>query len=499
MMMEAAESVEAIQNDGSSSQGDDWLMLSALRRKAFNLYNHAPLPVKSAMSFVCRAFPRSFLYGGLFRSTLKTIKETEYQSHSDLQAFRNAQLSEILLHAHRSVPFYGDDMRSKGITEEMILLAPEEALKAMGFIEKSTIMEKPDRFMSGSRLVPKDYCSTGGTYGEPLYFYIDSTRSSKEWAFFADMWGRVGYNLNSKRATFRGSRIRGGLWEDDLLTGERKFSSFELTDQYLEAIWPALLKLEPDFIYAYPSTALTLCQFVESSGKRFPGSLKAMLVGSENIYDGQREYMEQVSGRRAFSWYGHSEKLVLAGECEKSTALHAYPQYGYVEFMNEKDEPARPGEFAEIVGTGFFNTAMPFIRYRTGDFCTYLGEYCPECGRRYPVFENVRGRWTQEVLYGAKGNQICMSAVNAHSNNFTRVFRYQFYQDEPGKAILRIVPREGFSDADKAAVEWEFNSKFGPNLRVVAELVKSIPLTSRGKFRFVDQRIEKKTPNSDYQ
>ena len=192
-----------------------------------------------------------------------------------------------------------------------------------------------------------------------------------------------------------------------------------------------------------------------------------------------------------FSWYGHSEKLVLAGGCERSKYYHAYPQYGYVEFINDKGEPAKPGEFAEIVGTGFINTVMPFIRYKTGDYCTYLGDHCPECGRNYYIFSNVRGRWTQEVLYGLKGNSICMSAINVHSNNFRNVFRFQFFQKEPGKSILRLVHREGFSDIDRKAIERELNAKFGGNVVVSAIVVNDIPLTKMGKFKFIDQKIER--------
>ena len=275
------------------------------------------------------------------------------------------------------------------------------------------------------------------------------------------------------------------------MTRERKFSSFELTDEYLDRIWPALCELRPDFIYAYPSTAISLCQFMEKIKKMLPDCVKAMLLGSENIYDGQREYIENVSGKRVFMWYGHSEKLVLAGECENAKYYHAYPQYGYVEFINDKGKPAKPGEFAEIVGTGFLNSVMPFIRYKTGDYCTYLGDHCPECGRNYHTFSNVRGGWTQEVLYGRKGNRICMSAINVHSNNFRNVFRFQFCQKEPGKAILRLVPKEGFSEKEQKAIEKEFNDKFAENVEVRTVVVNDIPLTKMGKFKFIDQKIER--------
>ena len=100
-------------------------------------------------------------------------------------------------------------MSEKGISEKAINESPEEVLKRLDFTDKTLIRDKSAEFMSDKKIsTPIDYCSTGGTSGEPFYFYIDSSRSSKEWAFIVDLWSRVGFNLNSRRATFRGSKIK---------------------------------------------------------------------------------------------------------------------------------------------------------------------------------------------------------------------------------------------------------------------------------------------------
>ncbi len=468
--------------------------LSAVRRKVFNNYATLPYEVKNFISFGLSFMPNHLLLGSHFREVYRMIKQTEYLSGEILKKRREENLSRILLHANRSVDYYSVLFKQLGVPESEMLASPIHVISRIPPIDKSTIRDNYPIFLSNTiNKTICDYTSTGGTSGEPFYFHINSDRSTKELAYLIDLWERVGFNLNSRRVTFRGSPIKGNKgWENDWITRERKFSSFELTDQYLGRIWPDLCRYRPDFVYAYPSTALALCQFIERSGRQLPKNIKAILVGSENIYDGQEDYIETVTRKRVFKWYGHSEKLILAGECEKSKYYHAYPQYGYVEFINEKGELASPGDFAEIVGTGFMNTVLPFIRYRTGDYCTYLGEYCPECGRHYPIFKDVRGRWTQEVLYGKKGNSICMSAINVHSDNFKNVFRYQFYQDTPGRALLKIMPQEGFAQKDKRAIEKEFNLKFNGNVVVEAVVVKQIPLTHRGKYMFIDQNTSEK-------
>jgi phenylacetate-CoA ligase len=84
-----------------------------------------------------------------------------------------------------------------------------------------------------------------------------------------------------------------------------------------------------------------------------------------------------------------------------------------------------------------------------------------------------------------------MSAVNLHSDVFLNVFRFQFYQKELGKTVLRLMIKKEFSERDKKAIEKEFNEKFAGALIVQAEVVGEIPLTARGKYKFIDQHITK--------
>lgn len=466
--------------------------MSAFRRKIYNHYLALPSQWRGAASRVIGLLPTKYKFGPLFVSTWNFIKRSEFSTKAEIKRISEQELSKLLLHAFRTTEFYGSLMRAEGINEKEINKKPVGVLKKMPMIDKSALREKMSDFISSEiGKVKSDKTSTGGTSGEPFYFHINSDRSSKEWAFMVDQWSRQGFSLSAKRATFRGTKILSRGWEEDWLTREIKFSSFQMTDQYMGEIWPVLSAFRPDFIYAYPQTAILLTKYIENSGKPLPASIKAFLIGSENIYEGQKEYIEKVTGCKVYMWYGHSEKLVLGGYCEQEDVYHAYPQYGYTEFINQKGEDAQPDEKAEIVGTGFMNTVTPFIRYRTGDYCTYLGDHCPACGRNYHIFRDVKGRWTQEVLYGLKGNPISMSAINIHSDVFLNVFRFQFYQQEMGKAVLRLMSRKEFTEKDKKAIEKEFNEKFSGALVVQAEVVEDIPLTDRGKYKFIDQQIEK--------
>jgi phenylacetate-CoA ligase len=443
------------------------------------------------MGHCTKLVPKRLLFGKEFISFSKIIKDSQFYNIENHSEEIKDKIQRTLINAFTNSGHYSDKFHNIGINDHSLITKNNsiEILKRLPFIDKSGIKKNQDIILAKNKFILKDYVSTGGTSGAPFYFYINSNRSSIEWAFMMDQWSRVGFNLNSRRASFRGLRID-KLYEDDVLLKERRFSSFRLSDNYLNDIWPKLLEYKPDFIYAYPSAAYIVAKFVDNKKVQTPDSLKGILIGSENIYTSQRDYIEKVFGVKTFAWYGHSEKLVLAGECEYDRIYHAYPQYGYVEFITKEGKHAKPGEFAEIVGTGFINTVMPFIRYKTGDWCTYLGESCPKCGRNYPVFKDVQGRWTQEILVGIEGNLISMSAINVHSVEFEKVIKFQYYQDKPGKAVLKLVPNSSFGKNDLIKINDLIQKKLKGTVELKTILVDDIPLTVGGKFKFIDQKID---------
>lgn len=82
--------------------------------------------------------------------------------------------------------------------------------------------------------------------------------------------------------------------------------------------------------------------------------------------DGQIADIERVFRCPVYLQYGHSEVSVFAYTAAGSREYRCSPLYGLTEVLQEDGTPVREGETGEVVVTGFWNTAMPFIRYRTG-------------------------------------------------------------------------------------------------------------------------------------
>jgi phenylacetate-CoA ligase len=379
-----------------------------------------------------------------------------------------------------------------------------ETLRQLPTLDRDTLRSRLDEMCTcpaGSIAV--DRVSTGGTSGMPLHFYIDAGRSQVEFAYLVAGWMRAGFTMGTPLAVFRGRVVnpdRSGLrHEHDRALRQHFYSSFHLGEGDMERALRHVSSLGPCFLHVYPSSAATLAGFIRRSGLLPPSNVRGILAESEIVYPDQRQAIEDTFKVRLFSSYGLTEKTAAAVECEHTTDYHVWPTYGYVEILDDRGAPVTtPGTSGEIVATGFMNTVVPFIRYRTGDRATFISDRCASCGRQHQVLSDIRGHRVQESLVAADGSAIAWTALNMHDDTFDRVVRFQFYQERPGAAVLRVVPAPGFGDTDRRRIMENLGRKIAGRFDLSLEIVDAVALTPRGKAIYVDQRIPGAGPSGGH-
>jgi phenylacetate-CoA ligase len=467
-------------------------MKRAFSRK--NLWENMPLSIRSGLGFLLRPAPPGLVLGKRFRTCLRFARETEKWSADRARAYQLRELRRVCSLAYEASDYYRRTLGKVGF--EPGDLNSTDVLTALPLIDKQTVGEH----LREMCVVPPygqgvDCISTGGSSGRPLKFYIGSERSAVEYAYLVAGWERAGYRTQIPQAVLRGEVVkpdRTGLRHHyDAILRRHYYSNFHMTDENMRRYLEHMAGIGPCYLHVYPSSIYTLACFMKRAGTKMPENIRGLLVGSEIVYPQQREVVSDVFPVPYFSWYGHSEKLVLAAECEHSPHYHVWPTYGYFELLDEEDRPVTtPGQRGEIVGTGFINRVVPFIRYRTGDYATYGGDKCDACGREQTIITDVRGHRTQEHLVAEDGSLIGWTALNMHDDTFDRVRQFQFVQIEPGRATLNVVPAEGFGQRDMEAIRRNLGRKLDERLAFDIELCESIRLTPGGKSIYVDQRIE---------
>lgn len=393
------------------------------------------------------------------------------------------QRTSFYRHLFDSVGFHLGDLRSL------------EDINRLPTVSRQTVFENVSKMCTRNiNSGDVDFGSTGGTSGTPLHLYLDANRSAVEYAYLTSGWERIGYKLDTPMAVLRGRVVRPDRrnlrHEYDPILRHHYYSSFHMSDDNMGRYLRHIATIGPCYLHVYPSTVAAMARFIVRTGASIPPNIIGIIAESEIVYPEQQQMIEEVFRCRLFSGYGHSEKLVLAAGCEKSDDYHVWPTYGYFELLDEEgNSVTTPGQRGEIVGTGFINTVMPFIRYRTGDWATYVCNRCGACGREHVIIRDIRGHRTQEVLIAADGSEIPWTALNMHDDTFLHVRQFQFVQETPGRAVLRIVPTNGFNQQEAARIQRNLGQKLNGQLAFTIEKVDAIPLSPRGKAIYVEQRI----------
>ncbi|HEY3393012.1 MAG TPA: hypothetical protein VGK58_09915 [Lacipirellulaceae bacterium] len=448
------------------------------------LYESLPFFLRRLVRFV----PFGVLAGKSYRDVCARSRTMEFAGGETLRQFQEDALGRILIFATRHVRAY------KQLAEAVDQLPPRMAIREFPLLDKATIKQNPQDFLADDLSESRYWeTTTGGTSGDQLQFFLDNSAQSREMAFIHRLWARVGYSPQTSKATFRGVKFaraaQGRYWQDNPIYNERQFSPFHLSESTLCAYIRAIRDYRPQFLHGYPSSIGYLAVLCGRHGVDVKDlGIRAALLGSEAVLPEQRRAIESAFGTRVYSWYGHSERIILAGECEHSSVYHHVPDYGFLEILDNNGNEVCEGESGEIVGTGYWNDVMPLIRYRTGDAARRLSTTC-ECGRSHERFDQVQGRWAQEYVVGSNGAMMSLAALNMHGPEWENVARYQYVQERPGEIELRLMVTHEFSNADAGGLVRAFEKRVGSNLRVYIRVVDDIPLTARGKLKRLDQRL----------
>jgi phenylacetate-CoA ligase len=443
-----------------------------------------------------RVIDPGLIYGREYHAIGKRLSNLQIETFGQLEELERSFLWCLFQRISRTVPYYRHLRQFRVGWEDE---DPKKILLDLPLLTKEMIQDDVERFTSETvPLSKRRFTSTGGSTAAPVGFYEVRRRSEAiETAYIHHLWSRVGYHRTQKSAVFRGIVVKDSekdpLWKYEPYRRAMIYSAYHLNGADMESIYDHLCSFNPRFIQAYPSAANLLAVYIEESGKYPPSNLKAVLLGSENLPAWQRERIEQAFGAPVYSWYGHAEKAVLAGEIPGSAHLYVVPTYGYMYLLSdvgkELTDPGLPGE---IIATGFTNSATHFVNYRTGDIGVWAD---PGRVEQWPshgvcrVLERVEGR-AQELAITESGRRISMASINMHSDIFSSVKQFRFVQNRRGSIRLEIVRKRDFTPEDDRRIREGIQRKFGADMSLEVIYRDSLPRARSGKARFLIQNVK---------
>ena len=392
----------------------------------------------------------------------------------------------MLNHAYENVPYYRKIFDKLGLVPKDIQSFKD--LQKLPFLTKNIIQENVDDLKAKNYPECRfEYQTTGGSTGFPLGFYVEKgVWLANHVSFVKMLMNRAGYRFMDKTVSLTGSDI---IWKYHPIGRTLVLSSFYMNDENLPMYIKKIIKLKPKYITAYPSAVTILANFINENNIEKIWSIKAIFCHGETIYDLQRELIEETFQCKVYDQYGHREQCVLAGTCEYSNYYHIFPEYGIVELIGNNGKPViKEGEMGEIVATGFKTYIFPFIRYKTGDMGVYTVKKC-ECGRNYPLLKKIEGRLQEFIVSKTKQLTPLTGIYHLVAKCSQNVKESQLYQEQEGEIILNIVKRENFTNNDAEKINKGFKKRFGEEFNLTIRYADHIPRTSRGKYRFLIQKL----------
>jgi phenylacetate-CoA ligase len=450
------------------------------------LYEAAPTWVRRSVGMTYRGLPARLRLGKAYASFLALSRRFENASPDEIAAWQFEQVRDMVRHAAATCPWYTRSFRDAGF--EPASMRSLEDLVRLPLLDKRTLQEHlPDLVSTAYPESARMYITTGGSTGVPVGFYLHKGVSRpKEQAYLETQWMRGGYFAGARLAVIRGQvtspRAAGRIAYHDATRDWLMLSSYHLTAERVPDYIEALERFRPNLIHAYPSAALLLARHLEASGRRWTLPLRGLLCGSEQMSLQQKRMVERVFGCRVYRWYGHAERVVLAGEGRTTDLFYFFPTYGYVEF----GAPDEQG-LCEVIGTSFHNRVMPLIRYRTGDYVKLADPASPR-EFPWPAAESFLGR-EQEFLVSATGRRISLTAFNMHDGIFDGLYAVQFFQDSPGRAEFRYSPGPSFQAQQIPRMAARIREKLGDDFVVELRQVAEVEKTARGKHRWLVSRL----------
>jgi len=414
------------------------------------------------------------------------LKKSERWTLEQIRNYQLQKIKEIVRYAYENTRGYRMLYDKAGIYPDSIKTF--EDVQKLPFVTKEMIRDNLDDFSVKVR--GRQYVTTGGSTGIPFGFYRDKIAFAKELASKAYQYYRIGWREGDKQLVLRGLVIPSPNHVRFYPRfNELRCSSYHLTPEWMEFYYKKALEFKPKWIKCYPSAGYIFAKFLKENNLMIP-SIKGVLCASENLYGFQKELFKEIFKGRVFSHYGHYEMAVLAGFCEYEDTYHVLPQYGYAELVDEDgDLITEPGRKGEIIATSFIMRATPFIRYRTKDIAVLKSWKCKSCKRPYQIWEKIDGR-LQEFIVTKNNRYISMTSVNMHDDIFDYIKQFQFYQEKKGEVYFKFIPKETCNRRIMKNMQKRLKVKLGEDVDLIMKAVKDIPLTRRGKHRFLIQKLQ---------
>jgi phenylacetate-CoA ligase len=413
---------------------------------------------------------------------LATLRQTQWMPADRLAEHHNDLLEKIARHAHENVPVYRERLAP-------LFGGGEFHIDRWGEIpiaKRDEIQSQPDIYRA--ERTPenlKDHLDgfTSGTVGTRLNFIQSSLAAIASQCQFERMLEVHGIDRSAHLARIRGAapdsatnsaNEPGRGW--NLLHPTAPLSRIDIGAS-IAAQADELLRLAPNYLQTYPSTAAALAQHIRSGPSQL--ALWGVLTIGEIVTAETRDEVRNAFGCSVIDSYGATELGYLAFQCPAGEGYHIAHESCRLEIVGDDGKAAPSGAAGRVVVTSLYNYAMPFIRYDLGDFAVAADGPC-RCGRTLPRLAQIIGR-SRSIFVFPDGSQHSPSLWRGAFRDLISARQVQIVQTAVDQIELRFIPNGG-PEPDQELIERRGKAVIHPDVIVRAVAVDDVSRSPSGKI-----------------
>jgi len=409
------------------------------------------------------------------------LEHSQWMSADEIRNAQFMQLRHVMDEVFQKIEYWADTLRR-------IDFRPNQPVKAEQFAALPVLSRLDVQKLGVSLLNPSvpaqhgrvSKAHTSGSTGIPIAFYqTDLTQHFwRALTLREHSWQQR--DLSGSLASIRSNVENGqapnwGIATDGIIRTGLAYSMNIRADIGEQLDW--LVEKNPDYLLTHPSNLKALVKRAIQDSVALP-NLKQLRTFGEVLPEETRQLCRGAWGIEIADIYSSEEAGYIGFQCDQG-AYHVQAENLLVEIVDDRGDPARPGEIGRVLITTLHNFAMPLIRYDIGDYAE-SGARCP-CGRGLPVIRRILGR-ERNMLKLPDGTEHWPSFPEDLWVGIAPVQQLQVVQRNLDNVVVKIKPERPLTGEEKFRLVELFKRTLAFPYHVSIEEVPSIPRTRNAKF-----------------
>ncbi len=433
---------------------------------------------KSTISYAARVF-RKYLY----------YMKSQKWDRNTIDEYQDRQLVRVVKHAAKHVPYYRNLFNDIGFDPSTFKGRAD--MHKIPLLDKETLRTRQKEFIADNADKYGIYWdSTSGSSGTPLHFIIDNATKAHKLAAVIRSYCWAGYLPWKKTFSIQSYKFEkpDAISKHYQFVNMWRFNSRLLKKETAIEVLGMINRFKPKVFIGYPFSILMLSKFAKDEGISIH-PLEAIVTAGETLSEKRRRLMEDAFKCKVLDFYSHHENVAIISEC-KHQVRHVFEDFAYNEIIDESGSVVPwEGSVGEIVGTGFYNYAMPLIRYRLGDTVKtdHGGKLC-NCGNRFKTVKEIIGR-QNDYIETPDGRMI--GNVLEHAADHSKgVNLSQCVQDAIDHIYVNLIIDETYTVDSANAFKEGLHQRLGNEIKIDFKIVTELEKNKSGKTPFIMSKIE---------